>query len=136
MANYLLDTNHASVLMAGGEPIRSRVEKARQTGDLFGISPPALGELYYAVYASRRQQQNRANLQGLIESLLIWPFDIGVAEEFGRLNAELRARGRPIPSIDVQIAAVARLYGLTLLTADSHFQFVDNLSVENWLQPN
>jgi predicted nucleic acid-binding protein len=43
------------------------------------------------------------------------------------------AKGRPVPPTDTQIAAVARLYHLTILTADHHFQYIDNLTVENWL---
>lgn len=35
--------------------------------------------------------------------------------------------------MDAQIAAPARLHGLTLLTADHHFQFVAGLPIENWL---
>ena len=40
---------------------------------------------------------------------------------------------KPIPSIDAQIAAVARIHNLTVLTTDQHFNVVAGLSVENWL---
>jgi predicted nucleic acid-binding protein len=46
---------------------------------------------------------------------------------------EQKTKGRPIPPIDAQIAAVARLRNLTVLTADHHFQYVDRLTIENWL---
>jgi tRNA(fMet)-specific endonuclease VapC len=55
------------------------------------------------------------------------------AEEYGRIRAELKAKGRPIPGTDAQIAAVARLHDLTVLSTDHHFQYVDNLRVESWL---
>jgi predicted nucleic acid-binding protein len=35
--------------------------------------------------------------------------------------------------LDAQIAAVARQQGLTVLTADRHFDYIDDLDVENWL---
>lgn len=41
--------------------------------------------------------------------------------------------GRPIPDVDVQIAAIARANQLVLLTADAHFEQVSGLQVENWL---
>jgi tRNA(fMet)-specific endonuclease VapC len=44
-------------------------------------------------------------------------------------------QGRPIPQIDVQIAAIARVNDLTLLTSDKHFRTVDNLKLEDWLSP-
>jgi len=33
----------------------------------------------------------------------------------------------------MQIAAVARVHDLVLLTADHHFEFLDGVVVENWL---
>lgn len=92
-----------------------------------------LGELYYAVYASQRQEWNRRRLHEMVENYSVWPFDESAAELFRRIRAEQRAAGRPIPPLDVQIAAVARAHQLVLLTADHHFQFVAGLTVENWL---
>jgi predicted nucleic acid-binding protein len=40
----------------------------------------------------------------------------------------------PIPGTDAQIAAVARPHGLTVLTADRHFHFVDGVTTANWLE--
>ena len=53
MSDYLLDTNHASAILDGDEPITSRVASSQKTGDRFGISMTVLGELYYEAYASR-----------------------------------------------------------------------------------
>ncbi len=64
---------------------------------------------------------------------ILWPFDSLVAEEFGRIMAEQKGKGRPIPPLDAQIAAVARRYHLVLLTADRHFAFVIGVVIENWL---
>jgi tRNA(fMet)-specific endonuclease VapC len=133
MAEYLLDTNHASNLMAGAEPLASLVRRARAAGDRFGLSITVLGELYYAAFASRRQDENLRRLRALVASLALWSFDEPAAELFGRIRAEQRAAGRPIPPLDVQIAAIARAHGLVLLTADHHFQFVAGLTIENWL---
>jgi tRNA(fMet)-specific endonuclease VapC len=133
MADYLLDTNHASKLMAGEEPIVSRIRQAQAAGDRLGLSVTVLGKLYYAVYASQRRQENSQRLHGLLEALILWPFDELAAEEFGRIQAEQKAKGRPISPMDAQVAAVARVHELTLLTADRHFQFVDLPALENWL---
>ena len=133
MAEYLLDTNHASKLMAGAEPLASRVRQAQAAGDRFGLSITVLGELYYAVFASQRQEENLQRLRALVASLALWPFDEADAEMFRRIRAEQKAAGRPIPPLDVQIAAVARAHRLVLLTADRHLQFVAGLTIENWL---
>ena len=132
MTNYLLDTNHASWLMAQQGPIVARLRQAQATGARFGVSVTVLGELYYAVYASQRRAENLRRLQSLAGALLLWPFDALTAQEFGRIQAEQKAKGRPIPPLDAQIAAVARVNDLVILTDDRHFAFVDGIAIENW----
>jgi tRNA(fMet)-specific endonuclease VapC len=132
VAEYLLDTNHASRLMAREEPITARVRQAETVGDRFGLSVTVLGELYYAVYASQQRARNLQRLRALMAVTLIWPFDGAAADMFDLIRAEQRAKGQPIPPTDAQIAAVARLRGLIVLTADHHFQLVTGISVENW----
>ena len=133
MANYLLDTNHATVLMGGKQPLTARMRAAEDAGDRFDLSITIVGELYYAVYASQQREQNFRRLLALMVDTIIWPFDLVAAEEFGNIRAEQRRAGRPVPPLDTQIAAVARLHGLVLLTADRHFSFVADLQTENWL---
>jgi tRNA(fMet)-specific endonuclease VapC len=132
MTNYLLDTNHASWLMARQEPIVTRLRQAQNSGAQFGIPMTVLAELYYAVYASQRRMENLHRLQSLAGALLLWPFDALAAEEFGRIQAEQKAKGRPIPPLDAQIAAVARINDLILLTDDRHLTFVEGIRTENW----
>lgn len=101
-----------------------------------GISTTVLGELYFAAYSSERRDQNLGRIEQLIEKVQVWAFDNSSAREFGLIRAELRRKGRPIPPMDAQIAAVAFARGLTVLTADQHFTFIDGLKVENWLKPD
>lgn len=49
-------------------------------------------------------------------------------EEFGKIQAEQKAKGKSIPSIDAQIDAVARVHNVTVLTTDQHFNLVDDLN--------
>jgi len=132
MADYVLDTNHATWLLAGDESMLARLLQMQASGVQFGVTVTVLAELYYAVYASQRRQENLRRLQALAGALHLWPFDALAAEEFGRIQAEQKAKGRPIPPLDAQIAAVARLRDLILLTDDRHLRFVDGIRVENW----
>lgn len=133
MVRYLLDTNHASRLMGNDERIVARVRQAEKIDDEFSISMTIVGELYYAVYASRHHLRNLQRLTQLLNALQIYPFDRAAADEFGRIQAEQKAKGRPIPPLDAQIAAVARRHGMTVLTADRHFDMIDGAIVENWV---
>jgi len=134
MPAYLMDTNHASRLMDGAEPILSRVRSGIARNDTFFLSMTVVGELYYAIYASQRMDNNLMRLQALRALVPTLPFDEAAAEEYGRIQAEQKARGRPIPGTDAQIAAVARRHGLMVLTADRHFHFINGLTLANWLE--
>ena len=133
MTDYLLDTNHAAKVMGGPDALRELLARHGQPGDRFFISITVLSELYFAAYASRRQVQNLQSIAHLLDYIPLLDFGRVAAEEYGRIKAEQKARGRPIPGTDAQIAAVARLHNLTVLSVDRHFQYVDNLRVESWL---
>lgn len=134
MTSYLLDTNHAAYIMHSGERLKHLLTQHIKADSHFFISVTILSELYFAAYASRRREHNLQNILRLLNNIPVLMFDLAVAEECGRIKAELKAKGRPIPGTDAQIAAIARLHNLTVLTADRHFSYVDNLKVENWLQ--
>lgn len=131
--DYLLDTNHASRLLEGNNSISTKINTLKNSGSGIGISISILGELFFAVYASRRKDENLHQLKDFLDDVIIWDYDIPAAEEFGKIQAEQKAKGKPIPSIDAQIAAVARIHNLIILTADEHFDFVDDIKAENWL---
>lgn len=52
------------------------------------------------------------------------------AERYGRLKAQLRNRGTPIPKNDLCIAALSLQHNLTPVTRDNRFQLVAGLTTE------
>jgi hypothetical protein len=50
----------------------------------------------------------------------ILPVDEEAADLWGRLQAAAEARGRPLPTLDCQIAATAMAHGLTLVTRNTN----------------
>ena len=131
MTGYLLDTNHVSALLRGNTRLSDRIQVAEDAE--FGVCIPTIAELWYMVFNSRRVEQNTQELTRLIGKLRTWSFDLPAAMEFGRIQTQLRQQGRPIPSIDVQIAAVGRVNELVVLTSDQHFSAVENLQIEDWV---
>ena len=131
MTAYLLDTNHVSAVL---KRHAGMMAKLTASGDAeFGIAMPSIGELWFMVFNSAKIRENTMDMRRVISDFVVWEYDEAVAMEFGRIKAELRRIGRPIPDVDVQIAAVARVQELTLLTADGHFAAVAGLRTENWL---
>jgi len=132
MNRYLLDTNHAGSLL---RPQPVLVAKMRAAPDAtFSLCLPSIGELWHMVYNSSRIADNHQKLEALLQRFAICEFGHLAAREFGRLLTDLRRSGQPLPAIDIQIAAIALVDDLTLLTADRHFDKVPHLRHENWLQ--
>ena len=90
-------------------------------------------ELYYGAFRSARREQNLALLDGLFATFTSLSFDGAAARTCGELRAMLADIGKPIGPYDVQIAAIALVNELTLVTHNvSEFQRVTNLAVEDW----
>jgi tRNA(fMet)-specific endonuclease VapC len=86
------------------------------------------------VERSTRQDANRPHLEKELEPLKIVPLSLGAAAQFGRMKAELRAKGINKAALDMLIAATALDLGATLVTNDGALLdgHIPGLSVENW----
>ncbi|MFO1349527.1 MAG: PIN domain-containing protein [Gammaproteobacteria bacterium] len=61
------------------------------------------------------------------------PFDDAAAETYGRIRADLAAKGTPIGPNDLMIAAIAVTHGAILVTHNTReFERVDGLQWEDW----
>lgn len=133
MADYLLDTNHASPLVTLGHPLRARILRGLDDGHTFAICVPVLAEALFGISVLPRAALNRAEWQRLRPAVPCYVPDENDAESAADLQVALRRRGRQLETIDALIAAVTLRYGLTLLTTDQDFQAVPGLPQENWL---
>jgi len=63
----------------------------------------------------------------------ILPYDEAGAEWHGEERARLDSIGRPAPFVDGQIAAIAHVHGLVLVTGNHQdFDCFKGLTLENW----
>jgi tRNA(fMet)-specific endonuclease VapC len=130
---FLLDTGSAQDFIDGRNGVRERADAERRSGHRLGICVPVLGELWSGVEGSVTRERNAPRLRHALSRLVVWPYDNKAAEEYGRLFAKLRRRGRPLQQIDMQIAAIALSLGnTTVVRADSDLVAVPGLTVENW----
>jgi len=123
----VLDTNTYSAYMRGAAEVRARVRDAQRI-----LLPAAtVAELLYGFRHGSRLQKNRAQLDEFLASPFVefHPATIETADCFGRIAAELRRAGTPIPVNDVWIAAHTMESGAALLTGDGHFESVSGLAV-------
>ncbi len=121
----LLDTNAYSMLMRGHEQVAEIVREAEEL--LF--SAVVVGELLYGFRHGTRFEQNAADLRSILNSPYSTLVDVGsvTADRYSRIAATLRAKGCPIPTNDVWIAAHAMETGADLLSGDSHFEHIDGI---------
>ena len=89
-----------------------------------------LGELLFGSECSQRKSENAAVYSNFCNELEEVKPDKFVAPYYGKIKAQLKADGHPIPENDMWIAACAMAYGLTVVTADKHFSFIKDISLE------
>lgn len=128
---YLLDTNAVIALMKNNINF---VEQTRRVGrDQLRICAPVEAELWYGVYKSGKPEENRNHLLTLLTWLPSLPFSSEAAQYFGEIRAALARQGNPIGPYDLQIAAIARVHGLVVVTHNiREFARIPGLVVEDW----
>jgi tRNA(fMet)-specific endonuclease VapC len=125
--SLLLDTNVVVALLAGDPETRDFLSQAEMTF----LPSIVLGELYYGAWKSRQKEANSSRIDALAAKSAVLPVDAVTAWHFGRIKSALGAKGRPIPENDIWIAALAKQYGLSILTRDQHFKEVDGIEIVN-----
>ncbi len=136
-ARFLLDTNTVS------EPLRPRpnpnaVERLRQHEAEVAIPAPVWHELRFGcsrLPPSRRRDAFERYLEEIV--LLSFPvlnYGRRAADWHARERARLAASGRTPPFVDGQIAAIAHVRGLVLVTSNIRdFRAFEGLEMEDWL---
>lgn len=135
MADYLFDTNHASVLVTRTHPVNQRITSQVAAGDRFHISLLAIMETVYGFSILPRATQNAAEWAAIRPSLRLVGVDEQDALNAAALQLQLRRQGWQLATIDALIATASLRYSLILLTTDRDFRRVPNLITENWIAP-
>jgi tRNA(fMet)-specific endonuclease VapC len=133
--SYLLDTNACVThLRQPHSPLSQRL----------GATPAAhvrlcsvvVAELYYGAHRSAQAAVNVGKVAAFVQQFVSFPFDDAAAEEFARIRTHLEAQGQPIGPYDLQIAAIALVTGVTLVTHNTkEFGRVPGLTIEDWQVP-
>jgi tRNA(fMet)-specific endonuclease VapC len=131
---YLLDTNMC-IYIAKRKPAGVLTQFGRlRPGDV-GMSVVTYLELVYGASKSEHMEANLARIEQLRLLIPVQPLGVEVAAHYGRLRAELEAKGASIGPYDLLIAAHALSLRLILVTNNvREFARVRGLRLENWVE--
>ena len=91
------------------------------------------GELAFGAAKSQTPEQSAAKQQRFLKPYATLLYDDAAAAEFGRICALLEVAGTPIGPYDLQIAAIALVHGLIVVTHNTReFGRIPNLRIEDW----
>lgn len=90
-------------------------------------------ELYYGAYKSSRRTQNLNLLKEFFSEFISLPFDERAIIKAAEVRAVLATKGTPIGPYDLQIAAIALVNDLILVTHNTReFNRIEGLKIEDW----
>lgn len=134
---HLLDTNILSALYRArpGDPLHARVDEMEGA---LAIATPVWHELRYGcglLEEGRRKEALRRFLEEVVRpTCAILPYDPAAADWHAEARIRQHRIGKPAPFVDGQIAAIAFVNDLVLVTDNvSDFEAFPTLRVENWL---
>jgi tRNA(fMet)-specific endonuclease VapC len=127
MRQLLIDTNIYSYALRGDDGVVEVLRKSEQ----IGISVISIGELLSGFKGGVKEKKNREELEIFLDSprVVIYPVDEDTSEFYAEILKNLREIGKPVPTNDVWIAAIAFQNGLKLFTKDIHFKTIPGLSL-------
>jgi tRNA(fMet)-specific endonuclease VapC len=126
--NFLLDTNIIIAWFKGEVSIAEKIDKASSVH----IPIIVIGELYYGALYSSSVQKNINDIRSVTDRYDVLYIDEAAAIAYGLIKANLRKKGKPIPENDLWIAAIAQRYELIIISRDSHFKEIENVSLKSW----
>ncbi|HLE40356.1 MAG TPA: type II toxin-antitoxin system VapC family toxin [Nitrospirota bacterium] len=97
--------------------------------DVIGVDIAVIAELYAGFSLGNKEAKNRRELEAFLNAprVEVLAHDLDTAEFYALIVKKLKAKGKPIPSNDIWIAANALKQGMALYSFDKHFDEIDGL---------
>lgn len=129
---YSLDTN-TCIRYLNGRSAGIRRKLPNVPADEIVVCSVVRGELAYGAAKSQDPAKSAAKQQQFLKPYATLVYDDAAANVFGRVRAELERQGMPIGPYDLQIAAIALIHGLFVVTHNvKEFSRVAGLQIEDW----
>lgn len=124
----MIDTSAYAAFLRGHPGVKVSLQQA----DEISLNPVVLSELLAGFMMGKNEKRNRSILQDFLSSprVNILEIDEETSERYATIRNYLRAKGTPLPTNDLWIAASAMQYGLKVLTTDKHYLEVPQIITE------
>ena len=128
--SFILDSDHCIAILRKQLDISTQV---KPQVPLF-VTALTVSELTFGAHKSARVAHNLAQVDLLLEGMVILPFGADAARRHGELKDILRRAGTPLAELDLQIASIALSCALPLVTHNTgHFARIPGLVLMDWL---
>ncbi len=134
MKRYLLDTNIITAMVKQSSPVWKKAMAVVMAGEKIFISTISYYETKRGLLATQATTKLQRFDQIRQDYEMVGIDNEPVLDTASEIYAVLKKRGTLLPDADILIAAMAKTYGLTLVTNDSHFDRIEGLQVENWVR--
>lgn len=124
----ILDTNALSAA-ADGDPA---VVRLLARADPLAIPVIVLGEYRHGIAQSRHHTAYEDWLRELLSDCLVFDVTEPTTRHYADIVAELKRKGKPIPTNDIWIAAICRQHSLPIVSRDRHFDLVKGNERIGW----
>lgn len=119
----ILDTNALSAWADGHAGIEMPLRSSSRL-----ITPSVvLGEYYFGIRQSRQRRHYEDWLRRYLPLTEIATITAATASSYADIRLELKQRGKPVPSNDAWVAALARQHGEPILSNDKHFDLISGV---------
>jgi predicted nucleic acid-binding protein len=125
MRRIAIDTNIYTSFKVNDQSV---VEAFRDC-DLIAVDIAVIAELFSGFSLGAKEKKNREELEAFLNSprVEVLLHDLETADYYALIVKRLKAKGRPIPTNDIWIAANAMKHGLALYSLDNHFEEIEGL---------
>jgi len=119
VSRFCIDTSAYSQFKRGHPEVAELLNGASYVA----MPSVVIGELWLGFLGGTRVRENELELGQFLEHRVVEevPVDRDVARIYAEIVRDLKAKGTPLPTNDIWIAAVAARVGATVLTFDKHF---------------
>ncbi len=123
----LIDTNAYTAFKRGDAAALEVIQRAPQ----LALPVIVIGELLAGFAAGQKEERNKQELEAFLASarVKVLTIDRQTTNFYARIYASLRAKGQPIPTNDLWIAALALQHNAALFSFDAHFSNITGLQV-------